>query len=195
MCYAYHPDHDLFRRLGGVWHLFSPVLGLCLALAMGLMVAPALAEGDTALAAPEVGRYSGLPLPRFVSIKSSKVNMRIGPGEDYGVKWVYQRRHLPVEIIGEYDLWRQVRDRDGEEGWIHIALLDGRRYGLVIDDGVVLTKKAGNTENKIVAEVEVGVVVRLLACSPGWCRVEAGGVKGWVERAHLWGLYDDEIFD
>ncbi|TNE60238.1 MAG: hypothetical protein EP340_00245 [Alphaproteobacteria bacterium] len=195
MRYAYHPDHGLFRFRARSAGVLSWVALLVFALTMIVAAPLALASSVASLTKQDIGRYSGLPLPRFVSIKTSKANMRIGPGEEYAVKWVYQRRNLPVEIIGEYDLWRQVRDRDGDEGWIHTALLDGRRYGLVVHNRVVLTEKAGNTKNKVVAIVESGVVLRLLACSPRWCRVEAQEVKGWIKREHLWGLFDDEIFD
>lgn len=203
MCYAFRFDPALFRRnrstRGFGRRGRALALALLAALATGLAGAAGLqtaaADSATGFPKPTTGRYSGLPLPRFVSIKSSKANMRIGPGEEYPVKWVYQRRNLPVEIIGEYDLWRQVRDKDGEEGWIHSALLDGRRYGLIQGDGVVFTRKPGKDNREIVAKVEAGVVVRLLSCSPGWCRVEAKGVKGWVPRAHIWGLKDGEIFD
>ena len=73
---------------------------------------------------------SGLPLPRFVSLKSGRVNSRIGPGVNYAVDWMYLKPGLPMEIIQEYDNWRRVRDSDGSEGWINQSLLSGRRTGI-----------------------------------------------------------------
>ena len=55
-------------------------------------------------------RGSGLPLPRFVSLRSAEVNMRAGPSVRYPVEWVYRRAGLPVEVIAEFDTWRKVRD-------------------------------------------------------------------------------------
>ena len=73
---------------------------------------------------------SGLPLPRFVSLKSGRVNARIGPGINYAVSWLYSRPGLPMEIIQEYDNWRKVRDLDGAEGWINQSLLTGKRTAI-----------------------------------------------------------------
>ena len=67
---------------------------------------------------PTKGASTGLPLPRFASLKTSPVELRVGPGFRYPVVWVYQDRNLPVEIIREYDVWRQVRTPDGSEGWV-----------------------------------------------------------------------------
>ena len=73
---------------------------------------------------------SGLPLPRFVSLKSGSVNSRIGPGVNYPVDWLYLKPGLPMEIIQEYDNWRRVRDADGAEGWINQSLLSGERTAI-----------------------------------------------------------------
>ena len=74
---------------------------------------------------------SGLPVPRFVSLKADKVNMHIGPAKTYEVRWVYQRAGLPVEITAEFENWRRIRDSDGAEGWVYHSLLSGRRTGVV----------------------------------------------------------------
>src|ERR1700751_5997914 len=73
---------------------------------------------------------SGLPLPRFVTLKSKRVNLRVGPSNDYAVAWLYLKAGLPVEIIQEYDNWRQIRDSDGTEGWVSQALLSGNRAAI-----------------------------------------------------------------
>ncbi len=74
---------------------------------------------------------SGLPLPRFVSLKAEKVNVRRGPSSDHAVAWVFQRKGMPVEIVAEFDNWRRIRDSDGEEGWILQNMLSGRRTAVV----------------------------------------------------------------
>src|SRR6266446_9067351 len=82
--------------------------------------------------AQSAGTASGLPVPRFVSLKSDKVNVHIGPAKNYEVKWVYQRAGLPVEIVAEFENWRRIRDSDGTEGWVYHSLLSGKRTGMVI---------------------------------------------------------------
>ena len=77
------------------------------------------------------GSASGLPVPRFVSLKADKVNMHVGPAKTYEIKWLYQRQGLPVEITAEFENWRRIRDADGTEGWVYHSLLSGKRTGMV----------------------------------------------------------------
>jgi SH3-like domain-containing protein len=97
--------------------------------------AAALSEGPpVADAAPDpavtMGK-SGLPLPRFVSLKAGRVNVRVGPGEDYKVAWVFTKSQLPVEVIQEFDTWRRIRDSDGQMGWVFHSLLSAKRTAVV----------------------------------------------------------------
>jgi SH3-like domain-containing protein len=136
-----------------------------------------------------------LPLPRFASLDSNEANLRAGPGTDYPILWVYQRRGLPVEIIGEFDTWRRIRDRDGTVGWVQQNLLSGKRGALVIDEARTLrTDPTGGA--KAVAILQPGVVAEIAECgTDNWCRVEVKGYKGWLRRDDFWGTYPDEVFD
>src|SRR5262245_3374626 len=78
---------------------------------------------------------SGLPIPRFVSLKTDKVNVRGGPTKDHDVTWVYNRAGLPVEITAEFENWRRIRDWEGAEGWVYHSLLSGRRTATVAPKG------------------------------------------------------------
>lgn len=143
----------------------------------------------------DVYNNSGLPIPRFVSLKSDKVFVRAGPGLRYPIKWVFKKEGLPVEIIQEFDTWRKIRDRDGEEGWAHKTLLSGKRKGLVIaEKGAALMRKPV-TGAQPVALLEPKVLVALSQCHGGWCSGEAEGFKGWIERKSLWGIYETEELD
>ena len=123
-----------------------------------------------------------LPLPRFASLDSSEVNLRAGPGKDYPILWVYQRRGLPVEIIQEFDTWRRIRDRDGTVGWVQQNLLSGKRGALIIDEARTLrTDPTGGA--KPVAILQPGVVAQIAECgTDNWCRIEVKGYKGWLRR-------------
>ncbi len=134
---------------------------------------------------------SGLPLPRFVSLKTDKVHLRVGPGRDYPIEWVYIKRGLPVEIIAEYDVWRKIRDYQGTEGWVHQQRLTGRRMAITTIDAQALHRKA-DEKSPILAQIETGVVARLLECDASWCRIEASGFRGYVKRTGLWGIYPSE---
>lgn len=138
---------------------------------------------------------SGLPIPRFVSLSSEKVFVRTGPALRYPIRWVYQRQHMPVEIIQEFDTWRKIRDIDGDDGWVHQSLLSGERTGIAKGEANMALYKEAKPESRIVAYLEPGVVAEIDECRGAWCKVTADGYSGWTERKFLWGIYDSEDFD
>jgi SH3-like domain-containing protein len=139
---------------------------------------------------------SGLPLPRFVSISKSEANVRRGPGGDYPLLWQYQKRGLPLEIVAEYGQWRQIRDHEGGEGWIHSRLLRGKRTIVVREAANALQlRRAPRAGAGTVALVQSGTIGALQECQANWCEVELGGYTGWLPRDMLWGIYNFEQFD
>jgi SH3-like domain-containing protein len=141
---------------------------------------------------------SGLPLPRYVSLKSARANMRIGPGRDYRVRWLYLRSGLPMEVIQEFGNWRKVRDPEGNEGWILHSLLSGERTAIVAPwnspDTMIEMRKEPMAEGPVAAHLEPGVIADVRECDGKWCRLSAQGVRGFVDRRDLWGVYPDENF-
>ena len=144
--------------------------------------------------AEERGPVTNLPLPRYVSMKTNEGNVRRGPSLTHRVDWVFKRRNLPLEITAEHGHWRQVRDHDGAGGWIHYSLLSGARTAIVEAEMLSLYAQpdAGSRE---IARLELGVVARIDACEPDWCRLSAGGYRGWGKKTQLWGVAYDEILD
>ncbi len=137
---------------------------------------------------------SGLPLPRFVSIKSGAANVRRGPGPDFPLLWQYQRRNLPLEIIGEYDGWRQIRDHQGAEGWMKAPLLSGTRSVIVRRSAHAVTLRAvPDATGGVIALVQPGVIGTLDECKHGWCEVEVDSYDGWLPRDQIWGVYPFEF--
>ena len=133
-----------------------------------------------------VGSVTGLPVPRFVTIQSDEVNVRTGPGIRYPVDWVYVRPSLPVEVIGEFDNWRKIRDEEGTEGWVHRSMLSGRRSVIVTGD-VRPMRRSPDRGAPVVAHMEPGVLATLDVCREAWCEIEVSGLTGWVEAGHVWG--------
>jgi SH3-like domain-containing protein len=133
-------------------------------------------------------------LPRFASLRAGEVNVRTGPGVRYPVEWVFVYRHMPIEIVAEFDTWRKVRDWQGTEGWVHQSMLSGRRTAIVTT-GRRPIRDVPARDARIIAEVEERVVGQLLECKPQWCRVDVAGFRGWIRRAVIWGVYDGETFD
>lgn len=138
------------------------------------------------------GPVTNLPMPRFVSLKAAEGNVRRGPSLTHRIDWVFKRRDMPLEVTAEYGHWRRVRDRDGQGGWMHYSLLSGVRTVIVERDMLTLFAKpdASTREN---AHLEMGVVARLGKCGPEWCRLTAGGQRGWAHKDTLWGVRLDEI--
>jgi len=137
---------------------------------------------------------TGLPLPRFVSLRADQVNLRTGPGVQYPVEWVYQRQSLPVEIIAEYRTWRKIRDWQSTQGWVHQSMLSGRRSVIVTGKRRSLRSSA-DTKSPPVAEIEAGAIAHLDKCPSGggWCFVDAENLKGWLRKVEFWGAYRDEV--
>lgn len=144
--------------------------------------------------AQEVGPVTNLPIPRFVSMKSTEGNVRRGPSLSHRIDWVYTRKDLPLIITAEYGHWRRIEDRDGQGGWVHYSLLSGVRTVLVESEIATMHSlpDAGATE---VAVLKRGVVARIDECIPAWCRIHKEGHAGWVDKADLWGVTPGEIIE
>ncbi len=190
----------------------------------GLLLSGFLAVAATsspAAAAGDQSDGSGLPLPRFASLKSDHVNVRGGPNKDHDVAWIYTRPALPVEITAEFENWRKIRDRDGSEGWVYHTLLSGKRTAYVArprsqpvrsppatsqaaksqsdksqaaklqPDLVPLHASADDT-SPLRAMLEPGVLGTVKRCNGQWCRFTGTGFDGWLEQSRLWGVYPNE---
>ena len=165
----------------------------------------ATAAAPTNIAAPgevPVGKVSGLPVPRYVSLKTDRVNLREGPSKDNRTAWVFQRAGLPVEITAEYETWRRIRDAEGTEGWVLHSLLSGRRTALVMpwskNAQVPLPLRDQPDEKAgVVVQLQPNVIASVKSCRDRWCRiviVTAGSpdVGGYMRQDNLWGVYPDE---
>lgn len=164
-----------------------------------------LAQADTGTAAATQQSLaptsvSGLPLPRFVSLKADRVNLRAGPGTDYPTSWVFRRAGLPVEVVNEFETWRQVRDSEGTTGWVAQSLLSGRRTALVSPwepkDGdkkaEIAVRYSDSERSRAVAIVEPGVIANVHSCDGRWCSVSVGEYRGHLMQKQLWGVYEGE---
>jgi SH3-like domain-containing protein len=136
-------------------------------------------------------RGSGLPIPRFASLKSDEVNVRTGPGPRYPVDWVFKRKMMPVEIVAEFENYRKIRDWQGASGWVYQGLLTGKRSFIVPAKAASLHRTPARTA-EVVATLQPEVTGMIESCSGDWCRVKVSGVSGWLERTDVWGVYKSE---
>ncbi len=153
-------------------------------------------DGNALAAAPvansaKMGRETGMPVPRFVSLKSGKAFLRAGPGDAWAVVWVYQKRELPLQIVDEYDHWRKVRDIDGAEGWLHKNLLTGTRTALTTVP-MQPVYQTPNAASKVTAQLDKDVIIGLRECRADWCKIGDKRFVGWVPRSSIWGVLPQE---
>ncbi|MBN8958560.1 MAG: aspartyl-trna synthetase [Rhizobiales bacterium] len=168
-------------------------LFLCAILTL-LATSPASAEMNG------VGQSSGLPVPRFVSLKSDRVNVRGGPTKDHEVTWIFTRAGLPVEVTAEFDNWRRIRDSEGQEGWVYHSLLSGRRMAVVEPNSkqkgpLYALHDSASEKSAVAAQLEAGVLAQVKKCTGTWCRIAGNGFDGWIEQYRLWGVYPNEKVD
>lgn len=135
-----------------------------------------------------VSDFSGLPVPRYSSLRYDEVNGRAGPSLDYPVAWTYERQGLPVVIVRESQEWRKIRDPQGDEVWVHRRMLAAERTLITTDTGAI--RRTADSRGQTVARFEAGAVLQLHACGPAWCEVEAEGRKGFVLKSQVWGASD-----
>lgn len=157
-------------------------------IAMLLVSSAAHAEGQASVLNP-----SGLPIPRYVSLKADEANVRVGPGKRYPTRYVYKRMGLPVQITEEFAHWRRITDYEGASGWVHKGMLDGKRTALIM----------GKTQNlyddpepdaPVVMRADKLVIGTLKRCEPDWCQLEINQRKGWIRKADIWGVTREEVF-
>lgn len=154
------------------------------------------AQENVKQAAVEPSGKAALPVPRFVSLKSDKVNVRRGPSTDQAIVWVFSRAGLPVEVIAESDNWRRVRDSEGADGWVFHSLLSARRTVIVTpwskDEESVPLYSSRSTSSRAVAALQAGVLGNVMSCDGEWCKVSVDDYSGFVQQDKLWGVYKGE---
>lgn len=156
--------------------------------AVGLLSACGGPEAATApVPRAERPTPSGLPVPRWVTLKFDEVNARAGPGDDHRKLWAYRVKGLPVQVVAETREWRRVCDGDGSMAWVHRRVTDGRRNVLNLSGERLPLQAKAERGAAVRAYMAAGSMAALDRCRAGWCRVEAGGVTGWAGADRLWG--------
>jgi SH3-like domain-containing protein len=162
-------------------------MGLTLIACFVLSTGLALGVSSASAAEAEPGEK----LPRFVSLRSDQVNLRVGPGENYPIQWVLTRKEMHVDIIKEFEHWRMILDGQGSEGWVHESMVSGKRT-IVVKGAIRALRRQPDVASQVVARAEAGVCAHLVECRGDWCRIETADITGWIQRSEIWGVYPDE---
>ena len=141
------------------------------------------------------GPVTNLQLPRFVSLKSDNVNLRIGPSLNYPLVLKYTRKNLPIEVIDEFDVWRKVKDYENNIGWLHKSLIKGERFVLIVNKDQVIKNIHNRPNGKVIGIVKRNNILNLERCLMHWCLISHKDIKGWLSKESIWGVYENEVYN
>jgi len=124
----------------------------------------------------------------FASLRSNETNVRAGPGQNYPIKFIYKLKGIPVQVISEYDNWNEIKDYEGQSGWVMQSLITKKRTLMIrTTKGFVNLQKKNNEKSRIIFRLENNVIGDYLKCIERWCALEVSGKKGWVRDEEVFG--------
>ncbi len=141
----------------------------------------------------DIGKETGLEIPRYVSLKSNDANIRVGPSKNYPIEIKYIKKNYPLKVLEEYEEWRKVEDFKKNIGWIHKSLISGTRTGIVLSNDNKTIKLLNTLDGDIIGEIGKGNIVFLEKCKTDWCFISSGNYKGWIDKKYIWGIKEKEI--
>ena len=141
----------------------------------------------------DIGKETGLDIPRYVSLKSNDANIRVGPSKNYPIEIKYIKKNYPLKVLEEYEEWRKVEDFKKNIGWIHKSLISGNRTGIILSNDSKNIKILNTLDGNVIGEIGMGNIIFLEKCKIDWCLVSSGNVKGWMNKKYIWGVKEKEI--
>ena len=141
----------------------------------------------------DIGKETGLQVPRYVSLKSNDANIRVGPSKNYPIEIKYIKKNYPLKVLDEYEEWRKVEDFKKNIGWIHKSLISGTRTGIVLSKNNVNIKLLNTLDGNVIGEIGQGNIVYLERCKIDWCLISKANFKGWINKKNIWGVKEKEI--
>ena len=141
----------------------------------------------------EIGKETGLEIPRYVSLKSNDANIRVGPSLNYPIEIKYIVKNYPLKILEEYEEWRKVEDYQKNIGWIHKSLISGNRTGIILSKDDENKKLFNTLDGNAVGEIGKGNIIYLEKCKIDWCLISRGNYRGWIDKKNIWGVKEKEI--
>ncbi len=140
----------------------------------------------------DIGKETGLEIPRYVSLKSNDANIRVGPSKNYPIEIKFIKKNYPLKVLEEYEDWRKVEDFLKNFGWIHKSLISGTRTGIVLSNDNKAIKLLNTLNGNVIGEIGKGNIVFLEKCKIDWCLVSFGNYRGWVDKKNIWGIKEKE---
>ena len=161
-----------------------------LAAGVGLALVIAAPAGLSRAADEDRPTPSGLPVPRYVSLKFDEVNARSGPGDDHRLLWTFHVKGLPVQVVAETSEWRRICDPDGGLSWVHRRTTDGHRTVMRTLAGPAPILDRPRPDGAVTAYLAPRALAAVDRCAKDWCKVHVGGASGWIQASAVWGAAD-----
>ena len=175
-------------RSDGVRRVWIARRGLLSLAGLAAALAACSPGGHAPASAQAVDTPSGLPIPRYVTLKSDPVKARAGPSDDHRVLWAFHVRGLPVQVVAETQDWRRICDPEGGLSWVNKLVTDGRRSVMRTQPGDAPILSAPRDDAAPVAYLAHQALASLDRCDGDWCRVRVGAIKGWLRGTAVWGV-------
>ena len=141
----------------------------------------------------DIGKETGLEIPRYVSLKSNDANIRVGPSMNYPIVVKYIIKNYPLKVLEEYNEWRKVEDFKKNVGWIHKSLISGTRTGIVLSKNNEKIQLLNTLDGNVIGEIGKGNIINIEKCKINWCLVSINNFKGWIDKKYIWGVKKREI--
>ena len=140
----------------------------------------------------DIGKETGLEIPRYVSLKSNDANIRVGPSKNYPIEIKYIKKNYPLKVLEEYEDWRKVEDFQKNFGWIHKSLISGTRTGMILSNENKTIELLNTLDGNVIGEIGEGNIVNLEKCKIDWCLISTENFKGWINKKYIWGAKEKE---
>lgn len=126
-------------------------------------------------------------VPYWASLRKDQANMRVGPGRDYRISWIYVRGGVPVKVLRAREGWVLVEDQDGARGWMLTQFVTRKVHTGVVKGAPAEIRENKDGSGRLLWRAAPGVVGRLTDCADGWCKVDIDGRQGYVSQTAMWG--------
>tara|TARA_Y100001970_G_scaffold258349_1_gene338132 strand:+ start:380 stop:826 length:447 start_codon:yes stop_codon:yes gene_type:complete len=121
----------------------------------------------------------------FLMLKNNKVNVRYGPGFDYPIKYIYNKKNLPIKVIDKKENFRRIIDFKNNSGWIHASQLKKAKSFILIEDQLLFSKPT--KYSKPILKIAKGRLLLIKKCKKDWCKVKTEEYMGWLKVENIWG--------
>ena len=123
----------------------------------------------------------------FLMLKNNKVNVRYGPDLNSPIKYIYNKKNLPIKVIDKKENFRRIIDIKNNSGWIHTSQLRKNKSFILLENQILFSKPT--KYSKPIAKISSGRLLLVKKCKLKWCRVKTENYTGWIKGEKVWGAF------